>query len=212
VAIAALAMALEGPGLDPRLAERARASIDTGLAFLLAMQNDDGGWPAFQQGLPSKPPGPILQRYPQFVRGAPLEDLLIAAQNTLMIGDPATEDITGRTLFALAELGYRKDAPVVARAVEFLKQQQCTAAHLGGGPAQGDGGPWWSRWICNYLAATAYVIGGLVAVGVDPREPFLRQPPSPGSRSTRTPTAAGASAPSRTRTRARPASAGACRG
>jgi squalene cyclase len=178
VALGALAMALQGePGerLDEARAERVRASIDEGLSYLLAMQNPDGGWPAFQQGLPSKPPGPIYTHYPQFEPGAPIEDIVLAAHNSIMLGDPATEDVTGRALFGLAQLGYTKDSPVVDAAVGFLVQQQCTLAHLGGSPAQGEGGPWWSRWICNYLAATSYVIGGLAAVGVDPQAPVIRR-------------------------------------
>ena len=33
-----------------------------GLAWLLGMQNQDGGWAAFAHGLPSKPPGPIFTK------------------------------------------------------------------------------------------------------------------------------------------------------
>lgn len=178
VVLGALGLALEGAG-DDRLpeatAELVRSSVATGLEFLLGMQNADGGWPAFQQGLPSKPRGPILVRYPHFDRGHLLRELRTGAANTLLFGDPATEDITGRTLFALAQLGYTKDAPVVKEAIAFLVAQQCTHEDLGGGWEHVGGGPWWSRWITNYLSATSYVLGGLMAVGVSPNEPFVRR-------------------------------------
>ncbi|MEZ4299354.1 MAG: oxygenase MpaB family protein [Polyangiaceae bacterium] len=178
VVLGAFGLALQGQGtdvLDEQTATLVRASVDKGLAFLLGMQNPDGGWPAFQQGLTSKPRGPFLVSYPVFERGNLLQDLETALRNTPVFGDPATEDITGRTLFALAQHGYTRDSPVVQKAIAFLIAQQCTQEDLGGGASHEGGGPWWSRWISNYLVATSYVLGGLAAVGVDPQEPFIRR-------------------------------------
>lgn len=178
VVLGTLALAVQADGddkLDPATDDLVRGALSKGLAYQLGMQNPDGGWPAFQWGLPSKPRGPILVHYPHFERGKSLSEVSTLLKNALLFGDPATEDITGRTLFALGELGYTKDSPVVRRAIAFLEAQQCTAEDLGGGAAHAGGGPWWSRWIANYLSGTAYVLGGLAAVGVDPAEPFMQR-------------------------------------
>ncbi len=180
VVLGALGLALQGQGadrLDAATEERARASAERGYPLSLpGMQNPDGGWPAFQQGLPGKPRGSILVTHRRFERGHLPQELRAAYKNALVFGDPATEDIMGRTgFFALAQLGYTRESPVVRRAIDFLIAQQCTQEDLGGGREHAGGGPWWSRWIANYLVGTAYVLGGLVAVGVDPAEPFVRR-------------------------------------
>lgn len=133
-----------------------------GVAWLLGMQNDDGGWPAFTHGLAGKPPGPYsLGLFPTPPSlGAALSALSTAR---LLLGDPSTEDLTGRVLSGLGAAGYRIGNPVVDRAVAFLRAQIF------------DSGVWWGRWECNYLPGTAYVLGGLAAVGESPSADYVRR-------------------------------------
>lgn len=123
----------------------ARGARDDGLAWLLAMQNDDGGWPAFTRGHPEKPPGPL--------KSGSLRELF---------GDPSWEDITGRVLSTLGRLGMTVDDPPVQRAVRFVERQRAA------------NGVWWGRWGINYLMSTACVLGGLAAVGEDMSRDYVR--------------------------------------
>jgi squalene-hopene/tetraprenyl-beta-curcumene cyclase len=149
--------------LDPVFADRLRASRDLGRDWLLGMQNPDGGWSAFVYGLPGKRPGPLFT--------GPVEVSLddpIAAVRTLIdppreLGDPSTEDLTGRVLDGLGRVGETTASPAVARAIEFLRVQQF------------DHGGFWGRWTVNYLAATACVLQGLAQVGADMSEPWIRR-------------------------------------
>jgi squalene-hopene/tetraprenyl-beta-curcumene cyclase len=162
--LAAFGAALDNhAALDPALAGRLEASCDLGRDWLLGMQNPDGGWSAFVHGLPGKRPGPLFT--------GPVEVSLddpIAAVRTLLdppreLGDPSTEDLTGRVLDGLGRVGLTTDAPAVQRAIEFLRAQQF------------DHGGFWGRWTVNYLAATASVLQGLARVGADMSEPWIRR-------------------------------------
>ena len=121
------------------------ASRDLGREWLLGMQNPDGGWSAFVHGLPAKRPGPLFS--------GPVEVSLddpVGAVRTLLdppreLGDPSTEDLTGRVLDGLGRLGLTTASPAVGRAIEFLRAQQF------------DHGGFWGRWTVNYLASTACV-------------------------------------------------------
>lgn len=142
------------------LATRMQTSVDAGLRWLYGMQNADGGWPAFARGQRGKDPGP----FPISALDPPTglgETLKMMLEPPIQLGDPATEDLTGRVLQGLGALGVRADDRRVAPAVRFLRAQLDR------------NGAWWGRWECNYLACTSEVISGLVAVGVDvSRPPF----------------------------------------
>jgi len=152
-----------GDALGPEVRSRVSASRDLGRDWLLGMQNPDGGWSAFVHGLPAKRPGPLFT--------GPVEVSLedpFAAVRTLIdppreLGDPSTEDLTGRVLDGLGRLGLTPDSPAVRRAIEFLRAQQF------------DHGGFWGRWTVNYLASTACVLQGLARVGVDMSEPWVRR-------------------------------------
>jgi squalene-hopene/tetraprenyl-beta-curcumene cyclase len=137
-------------------------TISEGLAWLEGMQNPDGGWPSFTWGQAKKPAGP----YPLGIFPPPqdlfeLFSLLWTAP--LMLGDPSTEDLTGRVLQMLGEAGKRMDDPSVQRAVAFVRAQRF------------DNGVWWGRWECNYLPSTAYILLGLAAVGEDVNAEYIRR-------------------------------------
>jgi squalene-hopene/tetraprenyl-beta-curcumene cyclase len=69
-----------------------------------------------------------------------------------MVGDPASEDLTGRVLMGLGALGRHAGDSTVDKAIAFLKQQVYTNHG------------WFGRWECNFLPSTAYVLLGLAAV------------------------------------------------
>ncbi len=161
--LAAFGDALADAGLDPEVSRRVSASRDLGRDWLLGMQNPDGGWSAFVHGLPAKRPGPLF--------AGPVEVSLddpVAAMRTLIdppreLGDPSTEDLTGRALDGLGRVGLTAASPAVRRAIEFLRAQQF------------DHGGFWGRWTVNYLASTACVLQGLARVGADTSEPWVRR-------------------------------------
>ncbi|APR80587.1 Squalene--hopene cyclase [Minicystis rosea] len=163
VALDALAAALEDPELEPALRKRVSLRAGRALAWLLGMQNPDGGFAAFLRGLPSKPRGPILTE-PLDLWPNGLDAIRRLRRLPLWaLGDPSTEDVTGRTLRALARLGLMADHPRSAKAISFLEGQQM------------ENGAFWGRWSTNYLWATAHVILGARAAGVSAHAPWLRR-------------------------------------
>jgi squalene-hopene/tetraprenyl-beta-curcumene cyclase len=101
------------------------------------MQNRDGGWGAFDKDCDNE----VLTFIP-------------FADHNAMI-DPSCEDITGRALEALHNLGDRPDHPAVRNAVEFLKAKQHPD------------GTWYGRWGCNYIYGTWLALRGLLHAGED---------------------------------------------
>ena len=104
--------------------------------WLLAMQNRDGGWGAFDKDNDA-----------EFLCSVPFAD------HNAMI-DPSTPDLTGRALEALALSGAKLDDAAIPRGVEFLRRTQ-----------ERDGS-WQGRWGVNYIYGTWQALVGLAAVGV----------------------------------------------
>lgn len=125
------------------LAQRTTAAIERGLTWLLAMQNDDGGWGAFDRN-----------NNRQFLCHVPFAD------HNAMI-DPSTPDLTGRVLEALGKLGHRVGHPAVDRAVAYLRRTQ-----------EADGS-WFGRWGVNYVYGTWQSLVGLARVGVPSDDPVV---------------------------------------
>jgi len=123
--------------------QRVTESMDRGLRWLLAMQNDDGGWGAFDRN-----------NNAEFLCYVPFAD------HNAMI-DPSTPDLTARVLESLGELGLRQGHAAVDRAVDYLRHTQ-----------EADGS-WYGRWGVNYIYGTWQVITGLIAVGVSPDDPAI---------------------------------------
>ena len=84
---------------------RVHAAIERGLTWMLSMQNDDGGWGAFDRNNDTA----ILTHVP-------------FADHNAMI-DPSTVDVTARVLECLACLGRAGD-PAVARGLAYLRREQ----------------------------------------------------------------------------------------
>jgi squalene-hopene/tetraprenyl-beta-curcumene cyclase len=110
---------------------------------MLAMQNRDGGWGAFDR-----------DNHARFLCHVPFAD------HNAMI-DPSTPDLTARVLEALARLGRRLGDPAVDRAVAYLRRTQ-----------EADGS-WFGRWGVNYIYGTWQAIAGLRAVGVEASDPCI---------------------------------------
>jgi len=135
----------EAPAHAAPIARRAREAAKRGVNWLLAMQNDDGGWAAFDR-----------TTHREWMEHVPFAD-----HNAMQ--DPSCADITGRTLEALVTCGVSKNHPAVRRAVAFLKGHQRPQ------------GSWWGRWGVNFLYGTWQAVGGLVAVGESPQSPYLHR-------------------------------------
>jgi squalene-hopene/tetraprenyl-beta-curcumene cyclase len=119
----------------------ARRAVD----WLLAMQNRDGGWGAFDKDNDA-----------EFLCHVPFAD------HNAMI-DPSTPDLTGRMLEGLAQSGIVKGHPAVEKALAYLRSTQ-----------EADGS-WYGRWGVNYIYGTRQVLVGLCAAGVPASDPAVRR-------------------------------------
>ena len=119
------------------------AANQRGLQWLLAMQNRDGGWGAFDKDNDFE----LLCQVP-------------FADHNAMI-DPSTPDITARVLEGLAQSGYSITDPRIAKAVAYLRRTQ-----------EADGS-WYGRWGVNYIYGTWQVLTGLRRVGVPSQDPAI---------------------------------------
>jgi squalene-hopene/tetraprenyl-beta-curcumene cyclase len=126
-------------------AREAGDTVARACRWLLAMQNRNGGWAAFDRDIEN----PLLEKVP------------FADHNAML--DPACPDITGRVLEALSHYGYRLGHPAIDRAVQFLLDRQ------------EESGAWFGRWGVNYLYGTWQVLSGLRAVGFAPQHPAVRR-------------------------------------
>lgn len=164
IALSGLGMFVNAAGESrvlPRLRELAENAAERAIGFLRGMQNDDGGWGAYTQGLPSKPRGPLLVGVP-FQWSKPWTFPTQFRQRMLGFGDPATAGLVGRVLEGLGEFDYSVSSPMVEHAIEFMRDQQLPD------------GSWWGRWMANYLAGTAWGLLGLVAVEADEPEMYRK--------------------------------------
>jgi squalene-hopene/tetraprenyl-beta-curcumene cyclase len=123
--------------LSGEAASAAGSAVSRGIRWLLSMQNDDGGWAAFDKTVDR----PILEKIP------------FADHNAMQ--DPSCPDITGRVLECLGHCGFSSRHPSVKRAITYLKEEQ-----------DGCGG-WWGRWGVNFVYGTWQVLVGLRAVHED---------------------------------------------
>ena len=114
---------------------KAIEAIQRGLHWLLAFQNDDGGWAAFDKTVEK----PILELIP------------FADHNAMQ--DPSCPDITGRVLECFGHCNFNASRPFVRRAIEFIRNRQTVE------------GCWFGRWGVNYIYGTWQVLTGLKAIG-----------------------------------------------
>jgi len=118
---------------------------DRGVAWILAMQNDDGGWAAFDKTKHRR----ILEYIP------------FADHNAMQ--DPSCPDITGRVLECLSWHGHTTADEPVRRAIEYIKSRQEKE------------GCFFGRWGVNYIYGTWQAVIGPIRCGVDPEEGWIRR-------------------------------------
>ncbi len=122
-----------------------RQSWDRGVRWLLAMQNKDGGWPAFEPNKTKQ----ILTSFP--MDGAEAASI-----------DFSSADLTGRTLEFLGNYaGFTKDHPKIKRAINWLQMEQEI------------NGSWYGRWGICYLYGTWAAVTGMRAVGISKKQSSL---------------------------------------
>ncbi|MHC5114207.1 MAG: squalene--hopene cyclase [Planctomycetota bacterium] len=137
---AMVAMALRRAG-----GHGARPAANRGVAWMLALQNDDGGWAAFDKTTSR----PILEYVP------------FADHNAMQ--DPSCPDITGRVLECLSWHGFTIDDEPVARAVAYIRSRQEPE------------GCFFGRWGVNYLYGTWQAVIGPMRCGVAPDAEWIRR-------------------------------------
>lgn len=118
-----------------------------GISWLLPMQNDNGGWPAFEKNTDSK-----------------LLEFLPLEKGRFLLLDPPCADLTGRTL---EFLGNYTNLPasdsVIRNAVHWLLKNQRKD------------GSWYGGWGICYIYGTWGAVTGLKAVGVSKNHPSMQK-------------------------------------
>jgi len=120
-------------------APRMERAIRRGIAWLLSMQNRDGGWGAFDRDNDCS----ILTQVP-------------FADHNAMI-DPSTADVTARVVECLGRFGWPCSHTVIKRALAFLLRDQA------------EDGSWYGRWGSNYVYGTSGVLRSLEPVALASR-------------------------------------------
>jgi squalene-hopene/tetraprenyl-beta-curcumene cyclase len=115
---------------------RLKSSIRRGLAWLLSMQNSDGGWGAFDH-----------ENNLEFLNNIPFAD-----HNAML--DPSTADVTARAVECLGQMGWPASHPVLDAARGFLRKDQT------------EDGSWFGRWGVNYVYGTSGVLRALETIGL----------------------------------------------
>ena len=130
---------------NERAAQTERA-VQAGRSWLLAMQNRDGGWGAFDRGNTLE----LLCRVP-------------FADHNAMI-DPSTADLTGRVLESFGRRGenLRTGKTFLTQCEQFMRRKQ-----------EPDGS-WFGRWGVNYIYGTWQALTGLTAIGVSHDDRAIR--------------------------------------
>ena len=137
--------AVVGMALDRAQNPAYREAIDRAAEWTVGMQSENGGWGAFD-----------IDNDDYYLNHIPFAD-----HGALL--DPPTEDVSARCIGFLAQIGYERDHPVMARGIRYLRATQC------------DNGSWYGRWGTNYIYGTWSVLNALNAAGEDMRQPCIRK-------------------------------------
>jgi squalene-hopene/tetraprenyl-beta-curcumene cyclase len=105
--------------------------VQRAVAWMVSMQNDDGGWAAFDKNNDTV-----------FLNDLPFSDMA-------SLSDPSTPDIVGRVLEALGLLDDPRLRAVCARGLAYLRRTQEPE------------GSWFGRWGVNYVYGTSNVLCAL---------------------------------------------------
>ena len=121
------------------------AEFERGLQWMLGMQNEDGGWGAFDRENDTR----LVEQIPFCDFGEVL--------------DPSSADVTAHILETLGRLGYSTHELHVAKGLHYLWGQQ-----------EPDGS-WFGRWGVNYIYGTGAVLVGLAQLGFSASDARLAQ-------------------------------------
>jgi squalene-hopene/tetraprenyl-beta-curcumene cyclase len=120
-------------------------AVQRGIDWLMSMQNDDGGWGAFDRNQTRR----LVNRIPFSDHKACL--------------DPSSPDIAGRMVEFLMRRNFSPSHPAVARALEYIWRNQ------------EDFGGWFARWGINYIYGTWCVLSALGAMGMKSTDPRIQK-------------------------------------
>ena len=144
---AVVVMAMDRAAAHPDVAGKAdfREAIARGNEWILGLQSRNGGWAAFD-----------ADNTYHYLNNIPFAD-----HGALL--DPPTDDVTGRCIGMLAQLGDKAAKPALDAAIGYLRK------------TQEKDGSWYGRWGMNYIYGTWSVLAGLNAAGVDHGAPEMRR-------------------------------------
>jgi squalene-hopene/tetraprenyl-beta-curcumene cyclase len=111
-------------------------AIKTGIDWLISMQNNDGGWGAFDRNQTRE----LVNRIPFSDHKACL--------------DPSSPDIAGRAVEFLIKRNFSPSHPTIKKAIRYINR------------TQEDFGAWFARWGINYIYGTWCVLEALCALGI----------------------------------------------
>ena len=140
---AVILMALQRIEVPDRIAYR--RALAHGANWALGMQSRNGGWGAFD-----------TDNTAEFLNRIPFADM------EAMI-DPPTEDLTGRLMELMGNLGFDLGYGRARRAHAFLLRTQRSD------------GSWWGRWGGNFIYGTWSALSGLRAIGDDLHVSHIRR-------------------------------------
>ncbi len=120
-------------------------AIARGREWVEGLQSRDGGWGAFD-----------ADNSYYYLNNIPFAD-----HGALL--DPPTEDVSGRCVGMLAQLGAGRDDPRLKAGVEYLIRTQ-----------RADGS-WWGRWGVNYIYGTWSALAGLNGAGLGADHPTMKK-------------------------------------
>ena len=124
-----------------------RQSWDRGINWLFSMQNNDGGWAAFEKNVNKS-----------------LLNLIPIQGGEFLLTDPSTADLTGRTLEFFGNFtNLTHNYPAIKHGVNWLVHHQ------------EKNGSWYGRWGICYIYGTWAAITGLVSVGVAPKHDSIQK-------------------------------------
>ncbi len=120
-------------------------AIGRGREWVEGLQSKNGGWGAFD-----------ADNTYYYLNNIPFAD-----HGALL--DPPTEDVTGRCIGMLAQLGEPKDSLRMKEAIAYLERVQLKD------------GSFFGRWGVNYIYGTWSALAGLNAAGLDASTPMVRR-------------------------------------
>lgn len=130
-----------------RIAANEIHSWDRGISWIFTMQNDDGGWAAFEKNTNSK-----------------LIEFLPIEKSEFLLMDPSCADLTGRTLEFLGNYtNLSRNHPAVKKGIKWLEKNQ-----------EGNGS-WYGRWGICYIYGTWGALTGLSAVGIPSQHDIVQK-------------------------------------